>query len=269
MVNAERDEFKEMELWEHLSELRTRLIRTAAYIILGLVVAWLVYPFLYKLMFAPITTVMAERNLPNVPAVAPSLVHRDFMGPFMLRLQISLVAGLVLAVPLATFELWGFIAPGLTRDERKACYLVFPLSIFFFFLGILCGYFILEPSVRWFMGFFPTDPSQGTLLQDPGTYLTFMIKMILAFGICFQLPMVLMFLGYVGLVTSASLKEQWRLWFVGCFVIAAVATPGGDPFSMFVMAFPLALLYIASIFLVAFVERVRARQEKPLTMGPV
>ena len=93
-------------------------------------------------------------------------------------------------------------------------------------------------------------------------YLIFMVKMLVAFGVCFQLPLVLMALSYIGIVTSKMLAQQWRMGVVLCAVVAAVATPGGDPFSMFVMAVPLALLYATSIVLCRVVEGFKARQEK-------
>jgi sec-independent protein translocase protein TatC len=250
-ATATQEEFKEMELWEHLSELRTRLIRSVAYVILGLTVAWLVYPYLFKLFWAPIKPIIDAH--PNW-----HMVFKDFYGGFMLQLQVSLVSGLLIAIPLITLELWGFIAPGLTRNEKKACYLVFPLSVFFFFLGVVTGYIIMGPSIQWFVGFIP---SEVQLLQDPTTYIIFLVKMVLAFGICFQMPLILMFLCWIGMVTAKALASQWRICIVGCVVLAAVATPGGDPFSMFVMAVPLIILYFASLGLCAFVEKLKKRGE--------
>lgn len=254
MARDEREEFKEMELWEHLAELRTRLVRAICYVAVGLVVGWIVYPWLYKLLMAPLKPFIK-------PGSGNTVFFDTFTGPFMLQLQVSAIAGLVIAIPLITLEVWGFVAPGLTRTERKACYLIFPLSLVFFFMGIACGYVIMEPSVGWFMGFFQ-DPSQGVLMQKPQLYLTFMTKMILAFGICFQLPLVLMALSYIGIVTSKMLLAHWRTGVVLCAVVAAVATPGGDPFSMIVMALPLAVLYMASIVLCRVVENFKARREK-------
>jgi len=252
MQRTEHEEdFKEMELWEHLSELRTRLIRAVCYVVLGLTVAWMVYPWLNQLFFAPLTPVLKQ--------VGGKIVYTHFAQGFMLQLQVSLVAGLVIAIPLVTLELWGFIAPGLTKTERKACYLIFPLSVFFFFMGIICGYELMNVTIAYFAQYIPKDVE---LLQDPMKYIVFLVKMVVAFGLCFQMPVILMFLAYVGLVNSQVLREQWRMAVVGCFVVAAIATPGGDPLTMTIMAAPLAVLYLSSIFLVAFVERVRANQEK-------
>jgi sec-independent protein translocase protein TatC len=255
MPHAHNDEdFKEMELWEHLAELRGRLIRGACYVFLGLVVAWAIFPSLSAIFFAPLKPMLKDVN--------GILVYRNFMDGFMLRFQVSLVAGLVLAIPLVTLELWGFIAPGLTRSERKACYLVFPLSLFFFFGGVYCGYSLMGVTIDYFAQYITSD---FQLQQDPIKYIVFLVKMVVGFGLCFQMPVILMFLGYVGLVTSKTLREQWRMAVVGCFVVGAIATPGGDPMMMAVMAAPLALLYLTSIGLVAFVEKVRDGQEKKLS----
>jgi len=251
-----RDEFKEMELWEHLQELRTRLVRSLAYVALGLVVGGIAYPWVFKVLWAPLQ--------PILDAGLGRIAFRTITEGFTLWLQVSFIAGLVVALPLVTMEVWGFVAPGLTRSERRVCAFVFPLSVLFFFLGVGTGYAILRPSLSWFAQFIP----EGTeVLQSPAMYLVFAMKMVVAFGICFQLPMVLMFLSWVGLVTSAQLRATWRYAVVGCFAVAAIATPGGDPFSMCLMAAPLAVLYAASIFLCAFVERMRERQDRTLS-GP-
>src|SRR5687768_8831813 len=200
MAREHRDDFKEMELWEHLSELRGRLIRSACWVLLGLFLAWWVYEPLEAVFKAPIQPIMDAKGW--------KWVFRTFTQAFMLRLQVSLIAGLVLAIPLVTLEIWGFIAPGLTRSERKACYVVFPLSLFFFFMGVACGYLLMNTTVAYFAQYIPDDTD---LLQDPLMYLTFMVKMVVAFGISFQLPVVLMLLAWLGLVSSKVLAQQWRL----------------------------------------------------------
>jgi len=246
------DDFKEMELWEHLAELRTRLMRAIIYLVIGLVAAWTVYDLVFEALMAPLRPIFAAHE-------DWKIVYRSVMDAFTIRLQVSAVAGLVVALPLITLEAWGFVAPGLTRAERKVCYLLVPLSLVFFFLGLGCGYSILGPSLQWFAGFVPKGVE---VLQDPIVYILFIVKMLVAFAVCFQLPLVLMALSYVGIVTTKMLREQWRVAVVACIVIGAVATPGGDPFSMCLMAAPLAVLYLASIFLCGFVERVKERQDR-------
>lgn len=250
-ATATQEEFKEMELWEHLSELRTRLIRSVVYVVLGLVVAWFLYQRIFDLLWEPMGAVLKQHP-------EWKMIFKSFHEGFMLQLQVSLVSGLLIAIPLVTLEIWGFIAPGLTRNERKACYIVFPLSLLFFFMGVVTGYLIMTPSVQWFATFIPP---QTPLYQEPNAYIIFLVKMVVAFGICFQMPIILMFLCWIGMITTRALVSQWRLCLVGCVVIAAVATPGGDPFSMFVMAVPLMVLYFASLGLCAFVERIKRRGE--------
>lgn len=249
MASTEAENFKEMELWEHLAELRARLIRSALYVVAGLIVAWIFFEPIQALLKAPMEPIMRARDW--------KWVYRTVTEGFMIRLQVSLVAGLVLAIPLVTFEAWGFVAPGLTRNERRACAVVFPASIVFFLGGVACGYLLIGVTMNYFAQFITGDTE---LLQDPLMYLTFMMKMVVAFGLCFQLPLVLMFLSWIGLVSAAQLRGAWRYAVVGCFAVAAIATPGGDPMTMSIMAAPLAILYLASIALCSGVERVRRRR---------
>jgi sec-independent protein translocase protein TatC len=240
--NAER----EMELWEHLAELRTRIFRSLLYIALGMVVCWFLYDPLFAFLSQPLKDAIKD----------PKFLWTTITEPFMVRMQVSLVGGLILALPLLTLEMWGFVAPGLTPEERRGFHLVVPLSLFFFLLGLTTAYLVLPSAFSWFASFLgPSDQ----LLQNPMRLVVFVVKMLLAFGLVFQLPVVLMFLAWIGVVTSKMLKENWRTALVLTSVIGAVATPSNDAFTMIMMAFPLGLLYFASIWLVSIVERTRAR----------
>ncbi len=251
MAVDEREDFKEMELWEHLSELRGRLIRSVIYLLVGVILGWIVFDGLWKVLFAPIE--------PQLKKIGGQVFFQSFTSPFMLRLQVSLIAGVAMALPFVTGEVWGFVAPGLTRNEKRVCRVIFPLSIVFFGLGIVVGYLVMTPSVQWFLSLLPKN---AIIMQEPTLYMTFMAKMILAFGICFQLPLVLMALCYIGIVNSKVLVEQWRIAIFACVALGAVATPGGDPMSMVLLALPLVVLYVASIFLCRMVEKVKAGQER-------
>ncbi len=253
MAEHQQEDFKEMELWEHLSELRARLVRSFIWLLLGAALGWVLYPLLWTLFFSPLE--------PLLKKYGGRVIFTNFTGPFVLQLQVSLIAGIAMALPFVTIEVWGFVSPGLTRSEKAVCRIIFPLSVVFFLLGIVTGFIIMGPSVAWFLGFLPANEG-AQLLQDPTQYMTFLAKMVLAFGICFQLPLVLMALSYIGLVSSRALVEHWRMALVGCFILGAVATPGGDPFSMVLMSLPLGVLYIASIFLCRLVERFKSAQER-------
>jgi sec-independent protein translocase protein TatC len=247
-------EDREMELWEHLSELRSRIFRVLIYLAVAAIVCWFLYPAITALIQRPIQPIVDEFNV--------KLVFRHITGPFMLQLQVSIIAGLMLALPMLTLELWGFIAPGLTPQERKGFYFVVPLSLFFFFLGVATAYFVLPMAFRYFASFIPrTHGVPNVIYQDPVMYWSFVMKMLLAFGIVFQLPVVLMFLAWIGLVNTRMMKQNWRYAVVGCSVVGAVATPSNDAPSMLMMVVPLIILYFASIWLVGIVERIRAKKE--------
>jgi sec-independent protein translocase protein TatC len=254
-------EDREMELWEHLAELRSRIMRSLLYLVLGAVVCWFLYdPVLEPLITAPLAPIVKKYKI--------EFAFRHILSPFMMHLQVAIIGGLILAMPLLTLELWGFVAPGLTPQERKGFYFVVPLSLFFFFLGVGTAYWILPSAFSYFAQFIPVGQNVGTgLLQDPLLYWTFVMKMLLGFGVVFQLPVVLMFLGWIGVVTSRMLKKNWRIAIVLCSVVAAVATPSPDAGTMTMMAAPLMVLYVASIGLVGFVERFRAKKEA-LATGP-
>jgi sec-independent protein translocase protein TatC len=247
-------EDKEMELWEHLSELRSRIMRALLYVTVASVLCWIFYEEIMRLIQAPLDPVIAKHKI--------KFAFRHITEPFLMKFQISVISGLILSIPLLTLELWGFVAPGLTPQERKGFYFVAPLSLFFFFLGIGTAYVILPSAMDYFAGFLVGG---AELLQSPMLYWSFVMKMILGFGVVFQLPVILMFLGFIGMVTSAMLKKNWRVALVLCSVIAAVVTPSPDAGTMMMMGAPLMILYVASIWLVALMERLRRKREAVAT----
>jgi sec-independent protein translocase protein TatC len=252
MAREREETFKEMELWEHLAELRARLIRSISYLGIGMVTAWMLFNPMFAFLKKPIDPIMTQ--------IHGIWVYRHITEAFMVRLQVSLITGLILALPFITMELWGFVAPGLTRSERKAFYISLPLALGFFALGLLSGYLILPAAFSYFADFFHDGGQSFQLQQNPIQYVLFVVKMELAFGIVFQLPVVLMALAYVGVVNSAMLKSNWRMAIVACSVVAAVATPSNDAITMTMMAVPLCILYLGSIYLVAVIERLRERR---------
>lgn len=243
-----RNADREMELWEHLGELRGRIFRALLYVAVGMVICWILHDRLRGFLEEPLRQVLGKDL---------EFLWTNVTQPFMVQMQISLVGGLILALPLVTLELWGFVAPGLTRQERKGLHLVVPLSLFFFLMGVASAYFILPSAFKWFVSFIKADE---VLRQNPMQYVLFVVKMMLAFGLVFQLPVILMFLAWIGLVNTRLLKENWRTALVLTSVVGAVATPSQDAFSMMMMAVPLAGLYFASIWLVGIVERMKSRQ---------
>jgi len=239
-----RNPEKRAELVEHLSELRTRLVRMFAYIAVGMTAAW----FLYR----PIYNALTRQMEPVLKAHHGKYLFTNITEPFMLKMQVTFVAALIIVLPLITIELWKFVSPGLTKEEKRPLRWTVPLAIFLFALGAGLCYSILPMAFRWFAYYLP---SNAELRPSVPATIRFELLMLLAFGCAFELPVVLMLLAQIGIVNSKMLKDNWRYSVVMISIVAATLTPSNDVFSMMAMAIPLAGLYVASIWLVKFVEK--------------
>ena len=237
------DEERTSEIVEHLSELRTRLIRSSIFMVIGTTSAWFFYDYLLDFLKRPMTGVMAKSGT--------KFLLTSFPEPFMIQMQICIVAGLILASPFIAREIWGFVAPGLTPAERRPLKWIAPLGVFLFFFGSALCYWILPVGFAWFASYVPSGAELRPSLQSS---ILFSVKMLFAFGVAFELPVVLMLLAKVGIVKSSMLREHWRTSMVVTSIVAAVITPSNDAFSMLMMAIPLVGLYFLSIWLVWIVE---------------
>ena len=244
--NRRRDEERKAELTEHLAELRTRLIRATLYIVAGMIVMYVLFKPIYTVLEAPIMPILKL-------SPGSSFRFNSFTEPFFLQLQIATVGGLLLAAPLVVLEMWGFIAPALTPAEKRGVHFVAPMSVLLFAVGVACAYFVLPRAVGWFLSYLHNFPNT-VLQQNPLTYTVFVVKLLLVFGLLFELPVVLMFLGKVGVINSKLMIQYWRQIAVGLFTLAMVAAPSNDPGTMLALAIPLTLLFFASIGLVKLVE---------------
>lgn len=235
---------KQLDLIEHLSELRTRLGRCVCYVLVGTIAGWAFYSFFFNLLSGPV--------LPYLKQTGSTFLLTGVLEGFSIKMQVSLLVGLIIAVPLITLEGWRFISPGLTRQEKKGVHLVCPLSILLFAGGVALAYWILPAGVSWLTA---QNPPGAKFMPSVQGTLMFVLKMCLAFGLVFQLPVILMFLAKVGIVNSRMLRSYWRQAVVFLAIVAAVVTPSNDAFSMLMMCIPLIVLYGLSIGLVKLVER--------------
>lgn len=248
------NEGNKAELTEHLAELRTRLIRSCLYCGAGMIVMYLLFAPIYHILADPILNALAKTSKTHeAPGLTTAFIVTNFAEPFLIRLQISVVGGLIIAIPFVGTELWGFIAPGLTRNERRAVTFVAPFSILLFLVGVGIAFLVMPMAIHWFLSYLADFPGL-VLLQNPLTYIVFTMKMMLAFGLVFQLPVVLTFLGKTGILTSALMVKYWRQITVGLFTGAMVVAPSNDPGTMLALAVPLTLLFLGSIWLVRLVE---------------
>lgn len=236
----------------HLVELRDRLIR----IILGLIIVFLcLFPWakdLYALMAQPLLDALPKGG---------QMIATDVVGVFLVPMKVAMMVAFLITLPHTLYQLWAFVAPGLYAHEKK---LVLPLivaSIFLFAIGMSFAYFLVFPTVFHFMS--SVAPDGVAWMTDIDKYLSFVLSTFLAFGVTFQVPVVVIVLVYMGIVDIAKLIE-WRPYvIVGAFVIGAIFTPP-DVLSQIMLAVPLWLLYELGIVLSRFIA-VRQKPETPAT----
>lgn len=233
----------QMELVEHLAELRIRIFRSIAYVAVAMVATYYLVPYIQGFLTRPMQPVLAQ--LPDSKLVLPGIADA-----FILWMQVCFIAGLALALPLVILELWGFIVPALTEEERKPVKYLAPFSFLLFFAGLGTAYVCLPATFAWMSSYVGDFGSQLAIYQDIRVYILLTVKIMLAFGLAFQLPIVLLFLAQVGLITADWMVKYWRHATVAISAFAAILTPSNDPLTMLMMAVPMAGLYILSISLV-------------------
>jgi sec-independent protein translocase protein TatC len=235
----------QMELMEHLAELRTRLFRSVAYIAIGMCITYN--------MVNPMMNFLTRPLRPILHDLSGELITNNIAQGFILWMQVCFISGLGLAFPFVILELWGFIKPALTDQERKPINYLAPFSVLLFFAGVVTGYACLPAAYTWMAGYVH-DLQNVRIFQDAQSYMLLTVKIMLAFGLSFELPIILLFLAKVGLLTADLMTKYWRHATVGIAVAAAILTPSNDPLTMMMMAVPMACLYLLSIGLVRSFE---------------
>ena len=244
---AGKDAGKEMSFWDHLDELRGTLFRSIGALCLCSVLGLAFRDFLFDGIILPPTRpdFIVYRLLGW--DFDMQLINVELSAQFFAHLKASFAIGLVVAFPYVIWELWKFIAPALYEREKRPVRTAFALSTGLFYLGVAVGYFIVLPfCLRFFISYSVSDAVANTITL--GSYMSMFFSMVLLIGIAFEFPTVVMALGRLGVVSRSQLRKGRKYAFVIMLVLAALITPA-DPFSMFVLAVPLYLLYELSILL--------------------
>lgn len=240
-----------MPVMDHVREARTRVLLAAAGLLVGAVVGWILYPPLFSALQQPVLAVAEQRDAEvfiNFPGIGAALD---------VQLKVSLFAGAILSSPWWIYQLWAFITPGLTRSERRYTLGFLAAAVPLFLAGAAVAWLLMPKAVAILTGFTPTGAGNIISATD---YLEFVMRMVLAFGVAFLLPVVMVGLTAVGVVRARAWLAGWRWAVLLSAVFAAIATPTGDALTMLTLTVPMVALYFLAIGVAALFDRRRARR---------
>jgi sec-independent protein translocase protein TatC len=241
-----------MSLWEHLKELKNRLIKSAIGVVIGGIGGWILYDPLLKALAEPVNRISEETG--GLAAINFGTIA----SPFDFKLQMSLLIGAVISSPIWIYQLWAFITPGLTSKERRYTLGYMAAAIPLFLAGIWVGWLVVPQVVHALTQFTPAGSSS---VIDARTYIEFVTRMVLMLGLAFLVPVVLVGVNMAGIVSGRTILKAWRITVFLVFVLAAIAAPGADAISMFMLAGPLLALFFAAIGICIMNDKRRERRQ--------
>lgn len=255
-VPAPETEDVRLPLSEHLKELRTRAIHA----VVAFVVAFLACWFVHKTVFAWFMEPYRDGMLAVTGNADERLFFRGVTEPILVYLKSTAMAATLIALPFAMLQVWLFVAPGLYRHERRLA-LPFVSSAYLFFVGgaLFCRYVVLTPAITVLIGMGDENTLAQIMMED---YLSFISRMMLVFGLLFELPVAISFLAWTGIVTHEGLLRNWRYAIVVAFVVGGILTPP-DPLTQTALAVPLVVLYFLSTGVAWLITRSRASRALP------
>lgn len=237
---------REMSFWEHLAELRARLLWAIFFWSVGSVIGWIYYDAIFGLLVKPIEPALKKYEIP--------ITLQSIFEPLMLKLQISIASGLVIAFPGILYEIMAFIWPALYPHEKRFALKLIPASLVLFGAGVFLAYNLIPIASLFMLQMgLPHMENPGVkvqVLNFARQYLWSVAKIAAACGVLFQMPLVMMFLGKLGVVTAKGLMRYWRHAIVAIFTLSAIITPTIDPVNMTLLAGPIVGLYFLSVLLV-------------------
>jgi sec-independent protein translocase protein TatC len=233
-----------MTLVEHLTELRKRIIISLIAVAIGAILAFILYPWIITFLAHPYREITKNKN--NCGPKGCSLVATNPLEPFAVRLKVATYGGIVFALPVWLWELWRFVTPGLHKKEKRYAIPFIVSSILLFCTGGFVAWLTVAKALQFLAG---VGGNSITPFFTASNYLSLISLMIIAFGISFEFPVLLVFLMLVGILKSRQLGRGRRWWAVGITTFAAIITPSQDPYSLAFMAVPMYLFYEASILI--------------------
>lgn len=229
-----------MSLMDHLEELRWRIFKSLIAISVGSVVAFIFRSYIVNFLKQPL------------PLQHQKLYMTGITESFTVFLMVSIAAGLIIALPVLLYQTWAFISPGLYEKEKKYAVPFIFVGIILFLVGISLGYFVLKYPVEFLTTF---GGDQFTEILSAGSYFGFISFFILAFGVIFEMPLVLTFLAYIDIVTSKTLQSKRAPVHVGMWIAATIVIPGADPYSPVILGASMSILYELTILFIKILKK--------------
>lgn len=246
-----------MSLGQHLVELRKRLMIAGLGVVLGTIGGWFLSALVWDGLRAPILELAAAHH-------EASINYPSITSAWDVRFQVAIMLGILVSSPIWLYQIFAFLVPGLTGRERRYIFGFFFTAVPLFLGGAVVGWLVLPRLVNLMVSFVP---GQDTSIIDASYYLDFTIKLILATGIAFVLPVFLVLLNFIGILSAKTILKGWRWAVLAIVVFTAIATPAADPLSMLLLALPMVLLYFAAFGVAALHDRSAARRADAMSAG--
>lgn len=246
-----------MPLIEHLRELRRRVVKSSIAVMVGFGIGWAFYNPIIAKLAEPVCDL--KKAQAEGAASCGSLYINGVLGPLNLQIKVALLTGVIIMAPIWLYQLWAFIAPALHRKEKRNSVAFFAAATPFFAAGATLGYFILPVAIRVLFGFTPSALENLVKFDD---YLDFVLRVILLFGIAFELPVFLVTFNAIGFLSGQAILKPWRAWIFGITLFIAGFTPSADPLSMLLLAVPLISLYFMAGGIALLNDRRRSKKFK-------
>lgn len=245
LLDNEEPDGATMSLVDHLEELRQRIFKSLIAIVLGAIIA-----FIFRVQIMNFLTLPLPKEAADVlgpPGKSGRLVVTGLAEGFTVFLKLSVAVGILAAIPVILYQIWAFVSPGLYPKEKKTALPFVFLGVILFLAGIALGFVVLQYPVQWLINF---GSSNFTELVTADSYFTFVAFFLLAFGIVFEIPLVLTFLAQLGLITSQTLRRKRPTAHVGMWIAATFLTPGADIYSPIILGVAMSVLFELTIIFI-------------------
>jgi len=257
-VQSQRQQNPEgrMPLMDHLRELRNRVVRMALALIAGMIVGFIFFTPVWHFIERPLCSAMIRGHSGCTTLGVNQLVLNGPLDAFYLRVKVAVIVGVILSSPVWLYQIWAFIAPGLYAREKRWGYIFIGAAVPLFLIGNALAYLSLGRSMHYLLGLTPSGVSN---LIQVDLYMSFVMTMMLAFGIAFELPLLIVMLNLAGILTHERFRKWRRVMIFGVFLIAGMANPSPDPITMLILGGACAALVEVAEFIVWTNDRRRAR----------